>query len=65
FWRWSTGTAVSGFTTVILATLGIGGAILISLGVIATYLAAIYDEIKQRPTYLLRPSPKDGDRGPV
>jgi polyisoprenyl-phosphate glycosyltransferase len=68
FWRWSTGTAISGFTTVILATLGIGGAILISLGVIATYLAAIYDEIKQRPVYLLRPPSeprKDGGRAPV
>lgn len=52
--HWAIGIAVSGFTTTILAVLGMGGAILVSLGVIATYLAAIYDEIKQRPVFVAR-----------
>lgn len=53
-WRWATGTAVEGFTTVILLILLIGGAILIGLGLIGRYVAAIYEETKQRPRYIIR-----------
>jgi dolichol-phosphate mannosyltransferase len=52
-WRWATGTAVEGFTTVILLLLFIGGAILIGLGLIGRYIAAIYEETKQRPRYII------------
>lgn len=48
------GKAVDGFTTVNLLIIIIGGAILLSLGVIGHYLARLYDEIKGRPSYLLR-----------
>lgn len=47
------GTALSGFTTVILLQLIIGSAIMFGLGAIGLYLARIYDEIKARPRYLL------------
>ena len=54
FWNWWRGAAVTGFTTVILTVVGLGGLILLSLGVIAAYLAQMYDEIKARPIYIVR-----------
>jgi dolichol-phosphate mannosyltransferase len=50
------GHAVPGFTTVILLQLMIGGALMISLGIIGTYLTRIYDEAKRRPRYLVQAS---------
>lgn len=50
--RYFTGTAMEGFTTVILLNLIIGGATLLSLGLIGTYISRIYDEVKGRPRYL-------------
>lgn len=54
-----TGVALDGFTTVIVLLSLVGGAIMISLGIIGIYLARIYEEIKQRPVYLLRPNESD------
>ncbi len=51
--RFFTGNAVEGFTTVILLLLLIGGAIMVSLGIIGHYIARIYDEVKNRPRYLI------------
>ena len=51
--RYSIGTAVEGFTTVILLLLLIGGSIMISLGIIGHYIARIYDEVKNRPRYIV------------
>jgi len=47
------GDAVSGFTTVNLLLLIIGGILMVSLGIIGTYLAKIYEEVKHRPRYLI------------
>lgn len=47
------GQAVSGFTTVILLLLLVGAAILFGLAVIGEYIGRIYEEIKQRPRYLI------------
>lgn len=47
------GTAVEGFTTVILLLLLIGGAIMVSLGIIGHYIARIYDEVKRRPRFII------------
>jgi dolichol-phosphate mannosyltransferase len=47
------GNAQSGFTTVILLLLIIGGAILFCLGIIGIYIAKIYDEVKGRPRYII------------
>jgi len=47
------GTAVEGFTTVILLILIIGGFIMLSLGVIGHYIARIYEEVKGRPKYII------------
>lgn len=47
------GIALSGFTTVILLLLIIGSCLMISLGVIGTYIARIYEEVKCRPRYIV------------
>lgn len=47
------GTAVEGFTTVILLILIIGGFIMLSLGIIGHYIARIYEEVKGRPRYII------------
>ena len=59
FWNWWRGVAITGFTTVILTVVGLGGLILLSLGVIAAYLAQMYDEQKRRPVYIVRRTPRD------
>lgn len=51
--NWCLGHAVEGFTTVILLVLLIGSAIMISLSIIALYIANIFNEIKGRPRYLI------------
>ncbi len=51
--RWVTGTAVSGFTTVILLQLSVGSILMVSLGIIGQYLAHIYTEVKRRPRYVV------------
>ena len=51
--KYLTGTAVEGFTTVILLILIIGGFIMLSLGVIGHYIARIYEEVKGRPRYII------------
>ncbi len=56
--RYLMGTAVEGFTTVILLVLIIGGFIMISLGIIGHYLARIYEEVKGRPRYIIRSTTK-------
>ena len=48
-----TGLALPGFTTVIILELLIGGVLMISLGVIGTYIAQIYQEVKYRPRYIV------------
>ncbi|PYJ39073.1 MAG: glycosyltransferase [Verrucomicrobia bacterium] len=47
------GLAFPGFTTVIILELLIGGVLMISLGVIGTYIAQIYQEVKYRPRYVV------------
>ena len=50
----SSGKALEGFTTEILLMLFLGGGILMGLGLIGKYVAAIYEEVKQRPRYVVR-----------
>jgi glycosyltransferase involved in cell wall biosynthesis len=47
------GLAFPGFTTVIILELLIGGVLMISLGIIGTYIAQIYQEVKYRPRYVI------------
>lgn len=57
--RWLGGRSVEGFTTVILLLLLLGGGILVGLGIIGGYIAAIYQEVKQRPRYIIRRDTED------
>src|SRR5437773_3032735 len=50
------GLAFPGFTTVIILELLIGGLLMISLGIIGTYIAQIYQEVKYRPRYIVAES---------
>ncbi|HJC31330.1 MAG TPA: glycosyltransferase family 2 protein [Candidatus Anaerobutyricum faecale] len=48
------GTALEGFTTVIIINLFTGSIIMLSLGIIGYYISKIYDEIQGRPKYIVR-----------
>ncbi len=47
------GHSVTGFATVILLLLLIGSLLMISLGIVGSYLARIYEEVKRRPRYVI------------
>lgn len=53
FVKFLMGTAVEGFTTVILLILIVGGFLMLSLGIIGHYIARIYEEVKGRPKYII------------
>jgi glycosyltransferase involved in cell wall biosynthesis len=48
-------TATTGFTTLVALVTFLGGIQLIGIGVLGEYLGRIYDEVKQRPIYLIKP----------
>jgi dolichol-phosphate mannosyltransferase len=54
-WDLMTGQALSGFTTVILLQIIFGSLILVVLGLLGQYLGRIYEELKARPIYVLKP----------
>lgn len=45
---------VSGFPTIIVVMLFLGGLILFSLGILGEYIGRIYNEVKGRPAYFVR-----------
>jgi len=52
-WQKLSGQALEGFTTVILLQLIIASVLMICLGIIGHYVAKIYEEIKDRPRYIV------------
>ena len=56
---WARGDAVSGFASIIMTLLLIGSFVMISLGVIGEYIAKIYTEVKNRPSYLISETTDD------
>jgi glycosyltransferase involved in cell wall biosynthesis len=60
-----TGLALPGFTTVIILELVIGGVLMISLGIIGTYIAQIYQEVKYRPRYVVAQTLVGRDQGKI
>lgn len=51
--RFISGAVVEGWSSVIFVLLGMGSILGIVLSIMSVYLAAIYDEVKQRPPYLI------------
>jgi dolichol-phosphate mannosyltransferase len=47
-------TAFTGFTTLITLVLFLGGMQLIAIGLLGEYLGRIYDEVKNRPMYIVK-----------
>lgn len=59
-YNYASGHALSGFTTVIVVQILLSGMILFGLGIIAIYMARMYEEQKSRPLFLIRtPRQKD------
>jgi dolichol-phosphate mannosyltransferase len=52
--RLFTSNAITGWASPLVSILFIGGTILITLAVIGEYVGRIYDEVKQRPLYVVR-----------
>lgn len=52
-WTLHIGNAPKGFTMLLLVVLFLGGVQLLCLGILASYLAHIYDEVKRRPAYVV------------
>jgi dolichol-phosphate mannosyltransferase len=68
------GQFVPGITTVLLVVLLLGGIQLITVGIIGEYLGRVYDEVKQRPLYIVAerlnvaegaPAPRDREHDRV
>jgi dolichol-phosphate mannosyltransferase len=47
-------TAETGFTTLVTLVLFMGGVQLMAIGLLGEYLGRIYDEVKQRPHYIVK-----------
>jgi len=47
-------TAQTGFTTLVTLILFLGGVQLTAVGILGEYLARIYDEVKERPLYIVK-----------
>lgn len=53
FQRFFTDTTLTGWTSIIILQLVFGGTILFILGLIGEYIGRIYDEVKDRPLYII------------
>lgn len=56
FWplyKYFLGVDVPGWTSLIMVTLFMGGVQMLTLGLVGEYVSRIYDEVKQRPVYIV------------
>lgn len=56
------GIALGGFTTIIIIQLFTGSIVMVSLGIIGYYIAKIYEEVKDRPRFIISDSCGKSDR---
>lgn len=61
FFAW--GIEVPGYATIMVSTMFLSGVQMLGLGIVAEYVGRIYEEVKQRPTFLVRQ--RDGAGLPV
>jgi dolichol-phosphate mannosyltransferase len=47
------GQAIQGWTSTVVIVLFLGGVQLLSLGIIGEYIGRIFDEVKERPQYVV------------
>ena len=59
------GTEVPGYATIVAGMMFLSGIQLLSIGVLAEYVGRIYEEVKQRPLYLVRERTGSGLRTEV
>ena len=57
------GIEVPGYATIVVSTMFLSGVQMLGLGIVAEYVGRIYEEVKQRPTFLVRQ--RDGAGLPV
>jgi hypothetical protein len=57
------GIEVPGYASIMVSTLFLSGVQMLGLGIVAEYVGRIYEEVKQRPTFLVRQ--RDGAGLPV
>lgn len=63
-WKYASGDSLEGFTTVILLLLITSSIIMFSLGIIGYYLSKIYEELKQRPRFIIRDAINNKNKKP-
>ena len=51
--------AFTGFTTLVILISGLGGLILLAIALVGEYVARIYDEVKNRPAYIVQSQSED------
>ena len=56
--------AFTGFTTLVIMISGLGGLILFAVALVGEYVARIYDEVKKRPSYIVRDKSTNNERSP-
>jgi dolichol-phosphate mannosyltransferase len=59
----SDGQAIQGWTSTVVIVLFLGGIQLLSLGIIGEYIGRIFDEVKERPQYVVGESMGFGSDG--
>ncbi len=61
--KYAFGTAITGWSSLIFVAFFFGGLQLFFLGVVGSYVARVYDEVKGRPRYIIRDTWRSGRRG--
>jgi len=59
YWRFFTNAPLVGFTLIIAAFLFISSVQLLTIGIMGEYIGRVYDEVKNRPHYVLKESSYD------
>ena len=61
YWRLRYGLAFPGQAPIMILILGIGGMLMLMLGIVGEYVWRIYDEVKEKPNYIVREAYGIGD----